>query len=191
MSKVNMPIGNDYCPQSMFVYGTYNEDGKANFALFNWFSYTWDSEMGVMACIGGSKRTRDNILRSRTFSANLVTEKLLPLADYLGNTSGYDPGKMAIDIPIGRGNVLDVPTLIDSPLAFELEVNRFIPLDDGLLMLCRIRNVLADELLADETLTPPEKLLQIRPIHMTCNRFFGWDGSLLGSWGEPMKEFIK
>ena len=53
MGKVSIPITNDFCPQTLFLYGTYKEDGTPNFGLFCWFSYIWDSELGVMACIGG------------------------------------------------------------------------------------------------------------------------------------------
>lgn len=100
--KRSVPISNDFCPQTLFLYGTYKDDGTPNFGLFCWFSYYWDSEMGVMACIGGGKLTRDRIHANKIFSANLVTEELLPLADYFGNTEGYSDQKYkacAHDLP--------------------------------------------------------------------------------------------
>jgi len=56
--KKSIPISNNFCPQTLFLYGTYKEDGAPNFGLFCWFSYYWDTEMGVMACIGGDKLTK-------------------------------------------------------------------------------------------------------------------------------------
>ena len=94
MNKISMAPTNDYCPQTLFLYGTCDDAGKADFGLFCWLSYIWDGELGVMACIGGQKLTKENIHRRKVFSANLVTEALLPLADYLGNTDGNDPEKM-------------------------------------------------------------------------------------------------
>ena len=88
--------GNDYCPQTLFAYGAYKEDGTPNFGLFCWFSYCWTDNFGVMACIGEPKLTQDLIRKNRVFSANLITEKLLPLADYFGSTSGHSPDKMNI-----------------------------------------------------------------------------------------------
>ncbi len=76
----------------------------------------------MMAGISEDKLTRDNIESTGVFSANLVTEKTLALADYFGCNSGYDKGKMDIDVNIENGRVLDVPVLSDSPVAFELEV---------------------------------------------------------------------
>ena len=70
MSKVSVPITNDLCPQTLFTYGTFREDGQPNFGLFCWFSYCWFDELGVMCAIGGHKQTQDRILANRVFSAN-------------------------------------------------------------------------------------------------------------------------
>ena len=41
-----------------------------------------------MACINGEKQTKDLIRKNGMFSANLVSEQLLPLADYYGCICG-------------------------------------------------------------------------------------------------------
>ena len=186
MSKTSMHPTNDFCPQTLFLYGTYDDEGKADFGLFCWFSYIWDGELGVMACIGGDKLTKENIHRRRVFSANLVTEELLPLADFLGNTPGHSPEKMKLSIETEEGRILPVPVLKASPVTFELEVRQFIPLHDGEVMLCGIRNVLQAEQLAEGTESTQEKLSTIAPVHTTCSRYFSWNGTSLGAWGEPM-----
>ena len=192
MKKISLKPTNDYCPQTLFLYGTYDENGKPDFGLFCWFSYTWEKELGVMACIGGSKRTKDNIHKSKVFSANLVTEKILPMADYMGVVDGNKPEKMeGLDLEIEKGQVLPVPVLTDSPVTFELEVKEFLPMQDGEVMLCAIRNVLQDETLGDEAKTSTEKLAEIAPVQTTCSRYFSWKGENLGAWGEPMKQFSK
>ena len=191
MNKVSMKPTNDFCPQTLFLYGTYDDEGKPDFGLFCWFSYIWDGELGVMACIGGGKLTKENIHARKVFSANLVTGELLPLADYLGNTDGHSPDKMDIGLETEEGRVLPVPVLAASPVVFELEVKQFIPLDDGEVMLCRIRNVLQDELLAKGTGSLEEKLRAIAPAHATCSSYFGWNGEYLGAWGEPMEKFSR
>lgn len=186
MGKISLSPNNDYCPQTLFLYGTYDQQKKADFGLFCWFSYFWDKEMGVMCCIGGNKTTLENIRRDKVFSANIVTEDLLAEADYLGCVSGTNPNKMDIDLEIGKGAVLDVPIMNDSPVIFELEVTDFIEKDDGTVMLCKIRNVLQDESLSsDESVA--EKLLKIRPVKTTAQTYLSYEGKNLGGWGEPMK----
>ena len=189
MSKISKAPTNDYCPQTLFLYGTYDDEGRADFGLFCWFSYIWDGELGVMACIGGEKLTKENIHKRKVFSANLVTESLLPLADYLGNTDGHSPAKMNLDLEIEKGHVLPVPVLAASPVSFELEVKQFIPLHDGEVLLCGIRNVLQDDSLVNGAGGSPEKLAAAAPVRTTCNRYFGWNGGNLGAWGEPGADF--
>ena len=184
--KTSVAPTNDYCPQTLFLYGTYDDEGRADFGLFCWLSYVWDSELGVMACIGGEKLTKENIHKRKVFSANLVTEALLPLADFLGNTPGGSPEKAKLSIETEEGRVLPVPVLKASPVTYELEVKQFIPLDDGEVMLCRIRNVLQDERLARGAESSLEKLSAIAPVKTTCRRYFSWNGADLGAWGEPM-----
>lgn len=188
MKKVSVPITNDFCPQTLFLYGTYKEDGTPNFGLFCWFSYCWDSGLGVMACIGGDKLTKDRIRATGVFSANLVTESILPLADYFGNTEGYSADKMNIPIETSKGAVLDVPILDSSPLAFELEVSQTIPLNDSEVYICRIRNVQVDEELSGENRSVEERIQAIAPVRTTCQTYFSWTGKAFGKWGELMQQ---
>lgn len=184
MKKVSLPPTNDYCPQTLFAYGTYKEDGRPNFGLFCWLSYCWDEGLCVMCCIGEEKLTKDRIRETGKFSACLITEPLLPLADYLGSTSGRTPGKMDVPIAVGKGAKLDVPVLEDSPLCFELEVRRTLPLSEGSdLFVCRIANVLADARM--ENATDVESLLRtFAPVRTTCQTYFSYDGRAMGRWGE-------
>ncbi|MEO1770158.1 flavin reductase family protein [Candidatus Enterococcus ferrettii] len=185
--KKSIDISNHFCPQTLFVYGTTKEDGTPNFGLFSWFSYYFDQEMGVMACIADEKLTKDRIRANKIFSASLVSEELLPIADYLGNTNGYAMDKMDIPIEIEKGRVLDVPILAKSPWIYELEVDRSIVLDGGDIFLCKIRNVLADEYICDETLTEEQRMQKILPVQSIRQSYFNWDGTTPGNWGEPMK----
>ena len=189
--KKSLPTCNHFCPQTLFLYGTYKEDGTPNFGLFCWFSYYLDTEMGVMACIGGNKLTRDRIHATNTFSANLVTEELLPIADYFGHTEGYNADKMRVPIETETGRVLDVPVVVHSPWIYELEVDRSLELNGGEVFLCKVRNVLAEDILCDETRSVEKRMNTIRPVHTIRQTYFGWNGAEIGSWGEPMKKILK
>ena len=191
MSKISLSPTNDFCPQTLFLYGTYDDDGKANFGLFCWASYIWDKELGFMTCIEGEKLTKDRIRETGVFSANLVTEKLLTLADYLGNTGGRNGGKKGLDIKSEQGRVLNVPILSESPVSFELEVSKTIETEDGTVFLCRIKNVLQEDFLSDDSVPLPERIRNAAPIRTTCETYFSYDGNALGAWGEPQKLFSK
>ena len=189
MAKVSMPVGNQFCPQTLFLYGTYDEEGLPNFGQFCWASYCWDNGLCFMAAIGEPKMTQDRIRANGVFSANLVTEDLLPLSDYLGNTSGRSGAKKDLNIPVEKGRILDVPILTQSPVNFELEVFKTIDLaDESVVFLCRIRNVLHDESLTDQGKTLTERLAAIAPVRTTFETYYGWDGRPLGDWGQVQKK---
>lgn len=192
MSKVSVPVNNDICPQTLFVYGTYKEDGRPNFGLFCWFSYCWYNQLGVMCAIGGRKTTQERILANRVFSANLVVEKNLPLADYFGTADGHDADKMDIPVEWEKGAVLDVPVLSSSPLTFELEVDRVITTNEeegDTVFLCRIRNVLQDADLVDSGLPVQELMQKIGVVSTTGTMdYWSWDGRHLGAWHEPAQK---
>ncbi len=191
MKKVSVPATNDLCPQSLFVYGTMNADDTPDFGLFCWFSYCWYDQLGVICAIGGSKRTLENIRRNRVFSANLVVESNLALADYFGTADGRDGDKMDIPVEWERGAVLPVPVLCSSPLSFELEVDREISTGEHneTVLLCRIRNTLKDETLTDHEMTPEEIYREVAAVRtcIDCD-YWSWDGRHLGKWHERAKE---
>ncbi len=191
MKKVSVPATNDICPQTLFVYGTKNEDGTPDFGLFCWFSYCWFDQLGVICAIGGSKRTLENIRRNKVFSANLVVESNLPLADYFGTADGRDADKMDAKVEWEEGAVLPVPVLCSSPFNFELEVDKEITTGerDEVVLLCRIRNVLKDEALLDTSLIPEEIYKKVAAVctSVDCN-YWAWDGRHLGKWHERAKE---
>ena len=191
MKKVSVPVTNDICPQTLFVYGTKNEDGTPDFGLFCWFSYCWFDQLGVICAIGGSKRTLENIRRNKVFSANLVVESNLPLADYFGTADGRDEDKMDVKVEWEEGTVLPVPVLCSSPLSFELEVDKEITTGerDEVVLLCRIRNVLKDEALVDTHLSPEEIYKKVAAVctSVDCD-YWSWNGRHLGKWHERAKE---
>lgn len=185
MSKVSTDISNNFCPQALFLYGTYKEDKTPDFGLFCWFSYTWDGGLGVMACIGGDKLTKDNIRREGVFSANLINEAMLPLADYYGHVNGYSADKMAKMPKVIPGSVLNVPVIEASPWSFELKVKQEINLNGSDVFLCEVCNVLADEAYTDETKSLEERMHQVAPVVTTHATYFSLFNKQLGAWGEP------
>lgn len=174
---------NVYCPQTFYTYGTFKEDGTPNFGLFCWFSFCWDGELCVMACIGGEKMTKDRIRATGVFSANLVSEDLLPLANYFGQKEGYDSSKMNVDAAISKGKVLNVPVLDLSPWIFELEVKRTVQLDDSDIFICKIRNTLVEEKLAQSIrdTVEPVPMNEAKPI-------IGWGGGTYFRVGEMISD---
>lgn len=191
MKKVSVQATNDLCPQTLFAYGTMNEDGSPDFGLFCWFSYCWFDQLGVICAIGSSKRTLENIRRNKVFSANLVVEKNLALADYFGTADGRDAGKMNIEFEWEMGAAIPVPILSSSPLSYELEVEKEIPTGDhdATVLICRIRNTLKDEAFVNTDMSADELLRRTAAVRTCINMdYWSWDGRHLGKWNELAKQ---
>ena len=70
MSKISLSPTNAFCPQSLYLYGTYKKDGTPDYGLFCWATYCWDEGLRFVACIGEDKLTRDRIRETGVFSAD-------------------------------------------------------------------------------------------------------------------------
>lgn len=183
MEKTKVDVSKLFIPHPMqlFIFGTYKEDGEANLGLFCWLNFCWDDELSVMVCLDGNKLTKDRIKETGVFSANLVTEAMLPFADYLGHRKGYE-GKEILDrVQLIQGEILQVPIIKDSPLNYELQVKKIIPLNGSDIFICSIRNVLASNSIVVDTNN--HDLMKTSPALVSLNSYFGLEKKgNLGDW---------
>ena len=135
------------CVQPSFIIGTNNEDGTANFAPITWISVTHEKGDGYLLVISmfGTKQTKQNVLRTGIFSANLVSTDMLPLMDYFGSRHAKDSKKDEMEYGVSQGMVLDVPTLDQSRWVYECEVSKTLETGDSTTFFCSIRNIQMDE----------------------------------------------
>ncbi len=135
------------CVQPSFIIGTNNEDGSANFAPITWVSVTHEEGDGYLLVISmfGTKMTKQNVLRTGIFSANLVSTDMLLLMDYFGSHHARDGKKDGVSCAVSRGEVVDVPVLDESRWVYECEVEKTVETGDSTTFFCRIRNIQMDE----------------------------------------------
>ena len=131
----------------IFIIGTNNEDGSHNFAPITWISVTCEKDDDYLLVVSmfGSKRTKENVIRSKVMSVNLVSTDMLPLMDYFGTHSALDGKKDAVPCGVGRGEVVNVPTLDQSRWVYECEVEKDVETGETTTFFCRIRNIQIDE----------------------------------------------
>ena len=185
MTKISLDAGNAFCPQALYLYGTYRDDGRPNYGLFCWCTYcAVGDELKFVACIGEDKLTRDLIRKNGIFSATAVTEELLAAADYCGMHSGVEFDKSSM-FPSTKGQKLDVPVPEKGMWTFELQVERtLIAGEDSDIYICGIKNVLADSCLADTALTFEQKVELVKPVVTMDHKYLSIAPGSLGNWGE-------
>ena len=174
------------CVQPAFIIGTNNEDGSDNFAPITWVSAACeeDDEYLLVVSMFGTKRTKQNVVRTGKFSANLVSREMLPLMDYFGSRHAKDGQKNDITYGVSRGAVLDVPTLDASPWVYECEVARSVELGASTTFFCRIKNIQMDEMLSPENIFDID-LTILDPV-IYSGRYYSL-GKMLGEIGDFCK----
>ena len=187
MNKIEIQPGFIFSPQPMYIIGTNNEDGSPDFCIITWLGFSADDGPCVMMTIGGTKLTKTNILREGRFSANMITEDIIWLADYFGSTRGEDGAKNAVAYTVERGRKVDVPIIGESGWVYECEVVRHIPLGGADLFIARMVNVLIDEKLGDMDMTRID-LERVRPAIYSPYQYFSI-GERLGGMGEWKEHF--
>lgn len=145
MDKISIPSDWVFSPQPMYIIGTKNEDGTPNFCIITWLGFSFDKGPNIMMTIGGTKLTKTNILREKKFSANMITEDNLWLADYFGNTNGEERQKTAVNYSYNLGKLVDVPIIDQCHWSYECEVTKVIELEGAHLFLAAIRNIQIDK----------------------------------------------
>ena len=171
------------CVQPAFIIGTNNEDGTHNFAPITWVSVTNEKENDYLLTISmfGTKRTKQNVIRTGILSVNLVSTDMLELMDYFGTHHARDGKKDGISYAVSRGTVVDVPILDASRWVYECEVAKSVETGESTTFFCRIRNIQVEEQLECRDLFDVD-LTKLEPV--IYSGMYHSIGDLLGKIGD-------
>ncbi|MGI6188277.1 MAG: flavin reductase family protein [Caldicoprobacteraceae bacterium] len=176
------PANNSPCffTQQVFLIGTYNEDGKENFAPISWVSYTWGEPGCLIISMHGNKQTKRNFERTKQLSATVVTPDLLRFMETCGSKLHkrrfYDKERVLIT----KGRVLDVPLIANSKWSYECELYHSVQVGETTTYFAEIKNINVD----DETLKLDfVDLRVINPIVYSPGNYFTI-GEHLGKMGD-------
>lgn len=189
MKKVNIQPQRMFCPQPMYVIGTYNEDNQPNSSVITRIGFAWNESPHIMLGIDGKKKTKENIERTKVFSANLVSTDMLWLADYFGSTHGSDRIKDQVKFDFKNDNVLNIPVLNSSKWVFECEVTKTVELEDSHIFISKIKNIQIAEQLKNMDMHMID-LLQLDPVLYAPFNYFSI-GEKLGNCGDWNKHIFE
>lgn len=187
MDKISISPEWVFSPQPMYIIGTKNEDGTPDFCIITWLGFSFDNCPHLMMTVGGSKLTKTNIIREKKFSANLITEDNLWLADYFGNTNGEDGLKNSVQYRYQQGKLIDVPIIDECHWAYECKVTRIIELSGAHLFLAEIKNIQIDKEYENMDMKKID-LTKIRPAVYAPYNYFSIGDKLgeMGDWKQKL-----
>lgn len=173
----NSPV---FFTQQLFLIGTYNEDGKENFAPISWINYTWGQPSCLIISMNGEKQTKQNFERTRQLSATVVTPDLMRFMETCGSKLHkkrfYDKEK----VPLTKGHRLDVPLIANSKWSFECELYNTVQVGETTTYFAEIKNInVDDEILKLDFID----LRKVNPVVYSPSNYFTI-GEHLGKMGE-------
>jgi flavin reductase (DIM6/NTAB) family NADH-FMN oxidoreductase RutF len=172
------------CVQPAFLIGTYDEEGNVNFAPITWVSVTWDNDHYMLVIsMFGSKKTKQNVIKTKQLSVNLVSTNMLYLMDYFGSNSGNNGIKSKMQYDYSNGEILHIPTLDLSKWVYECEVKTIVQTGDSDTFFCDIKNVQIDN---DIDISDGIDLTLFDPV--VYSGHYHSIGKHLGKIGDYMKE---
>ncbi len=188
MERIDMRPDWVFSPQPMYIIGTKNEDGSPNFSVITWLGFTCDPMPCLMMSIGGSKRTKTNILRDGTFSANMVTEDNLWLADYFGCSKGELKQKNDVLYHWQMGRAVAVPTLSECHWVYECSVRKVIEQEGSHIFVAEVKNIQIDSAYREMDMKKID-LTAIRPAVYGPYGYFSIGGHLgnMNEWREHLE----
>ena len=138
-------IGTNYsmCVQPTFIIGTYNEDSSPNFAPITWISATCEGkDYLLVVSMFGTKKTKQNIMRTNSLSVNLASTDMLNLVDYFGSSQ---KNIIPIEYSYEKSQFVFAPILDASRWVYECEVVTSVKTGASDTFFCKIKNIQIDE----------------------------------------------
>lgn len=126
-------------------------------------------------------------LKNKVFSANLVTARMMYIADYFGNTSGYERNKCEdIGAIYTNGKVLNVPISEESPWVYECVLKDLKSTGDGCIYIGEVKNILVDDKIVDTSYGKID-MLSVDPLIYAFGHYYRLSSSI-GSVGYSKKQ---
>lgn len=147
MAVRNLGSAGELFPQSVFIIGSYGEDGTPNAMNAAWAGECSGNEI----CFNiGKHKTTANIVARGAFTVAPADAAHVVEADYFGIASGNKVDKAAASgLTFTRSEYVDAPVIEEFPLTMECEVTAIDGDEHGARIVGRIVNTRVDESVLD------------------------------------------
>jgi flavin reductase (DIM6/NTAB) family NADH-FMN oxidoreductase RutF len=133
-----------FIPQAVYIAATYNKDGSPNLSAVTSVSYAYGPPESLVVSLFGNSRTRENVNRTGSFTANICTADMSRLADYVGSVSGLHQGKDGVPFICQKAEKVNAPVLKESPYVMECCLTHIHKVGETVILVAEIVNHLVD-----------------------------------------------
>ena len=151
MKKEVWKGGNMLYPVPAVMVSCADQTGRSNILTIAWAGTVCTNPPMVSISVRPERWSYDILKKSGEFVINLVSEKLVPMADACGVLSGRDMDKFDhLKLTRERADQVAAPMIAESPVSIECRVKQEIPLGSHSLFLAEVLSVHVDEALMDD-----------------------------------------
>lgn len=181
MAKKDFGSAGELFPQSVFIVGSYGEDGTPNAMNVAWGGECTRNEVCVNI---GDHKTTENIVARGAFTVAPADAAHVAEADYFGIATGRKVDKAATSgLTFVKSEFVDAPVIEEFPLTMECEVTVIQGDAHGARIVGRVVNTRVDEsVLDDEGRVDFDKMRPI--VYDSARRIYRVVGEEVGeAWG--------
>ncbi len=143
--------GNMLYPLPVVMVSLRGKDGRDNIITIAWVGTVCTNPPMVSISVRPSRYSYGLLKETGEFVINLVSEKLVPMADACGVLSGRDMDKFDhLKLTREKADQVAAPMIAESPVSIECRVKQEIPLGSHSLFLAEVLSVHVDEALMDD-----------------------------------------
>lgn len=134
-------------PVPVWVIGSYDENGKANFMTASWAGISSSKPPCLNVSIRPERLSYKNIMDSREFTVNVASSKFVSEVDYFGIVSGNkNPEKVEkTGLKIEKAELVNAPFIADFDLVAECKLIQTVDLGAHVVFFGEIMDVKASE----------------------------------------------
>ncbi len=144
MMHKNVKAQQGFFPQPIYMIGSVDEENKPDFAPVTWLTSCSAEPPMMMTAMNKKMVTCANIIRTRKFSANILTNNLKSIIIKCGKNSAKDIDKIKeFGIDFVWGN-LAVPLLNESPWIYECIVTNMVETENTMIFIGTVENIVVD-----------------------------------------------
>lgn len=165
------------CPV-MLVTSKYGD--KENIFTVSWTGIACSHPEYITISINPKRFSYKLIKNSGCFTANIINQNLINIADYCGTFSGVNHDKFKeCKLTKVQGKTIDVPLILECPVNIECKVENILNLGSHHLFIARVLEKLIDENINDVNIHQ-----HLKPVSYIRPNYYSIDDIPLGSFGK-------
>lgn len=152
---------------------------KENIFTVSWAGIACSHPEYITISVKPTRFSYELICNSRCFTANIINENLLEVADYCGKFSGKNHNKFAeCNLTKIEGKTVDVPMILECPINIECTVQQILKLGSHHLIVGKVIEKLVDEYIDEKKLHE-----YLNPVSYFRPNYYALNKKLLGVYG--------